>query len=432
MSPFIAFFGPFVAVDPRSGGNWYDPAHNAVDSAVAGYTLHRMMRTSESLVLPAQSPAETYRQRDSVEAARREPEVAGRSLHDVVRTRGAIHVQVFSALFWTAMFAMHTLQSALVNQYSEVASILWRAGFSVLGFVLCLPLGWVLRRSLGWSLRYQALAVAAICIPLAVIYATLGHLVWFGVLKHNLPYGAITNIALQSLYNLLLFLMWAGLCAAILYAARLRERERSLLEARALAHQAQLQMLRYQINPHFLFNTLNAVSALVVTGQAEAADEVIAKLARFFRNALSREATAKVSLGEEIRVQAEYLDIELTRFGDRMRFRTSIADGLDRALVPHLILQPLIENAVKHGVARMSEAVAIEVRATQRGRMLLIAVENDAPLHPVAKSGAGPPVGLANVTRRLESFYGGAGALAVLASRGSFTVELSLPLELAA
>ncbi|HZF25640.1 MAG TPA: histidine kinase [Steroidobacteraceae bacterium] len=344
----------------------------------------------------------------------------------------AIHIQVFSALFWTAMFAMHTLQTALVNQYTEAASILWRAGFSVLGFVLCLPLGWILRRTLGWSLRYQALVVALVCVPLAITYATLGHLVWLDLLKHTLPYSALTNIALQSLYNLVLFLMWAGLCAAILYAARLREKERSLLEARALAHQAELQMLRYQINPHFLFNTLNAVSALVVTGQVEAADQVIAKLARFFRNALSREATAKVSLAEEIRVQAEYLDIELTRFGDRLRFTTAIADGLDRAMVPHLILQPLIENAVKHGVARMSEAVAIKVRATQRAGTLLIAVENDAPVRPILRPGAGPGVGLANVGRRLTSFYGGDGALAVVERMGSFTVELSLPLELAA
>jgi hypothetical protein len=349
-----------------------------------------------------------------------------------VSVRSSRHVTLFSALFWTAMFAMHTLQSTLVEQYTELASILWRACFSALGFVLCLPVGWILRRTLGWSLRYQAAAVALLCVPLAILYATLGHFVWFEVLKHDLPYSALTSIVMQSLYNLVLFLLWAGLCASILYAARLRERERSLLEARALAHQAELQMLRYQINPHFLFNTLNAVSALVVTGQADAADQVIAKLARFFRNALSREASAKVSLAEEIRVQSEYLDIELTRFGDRLRFTTSIADGLDRALVPHLILQPLIENAVKHGVARMSQAVGIEVRATQRAGTLLITVANDAPPKPVLRAVSGSRVGLANVGRRLTSFYGENGTLAVIEGSGSFTVELSLPLELAA
>ena len=292
---------------------------------------------------------------------------------------GSMHIHAFSALFWTAMFAMHTLQTALVNQYTDLASIAWRALFSAFGFTLCLPLGWALRRSLAWDLRYKVLAMALVCVPTSVTYAALGHIVWFDLLGHQAPYSALVNIAMQSLYNLVLFLMWSGFCAAILYAARLRERERSLLEARALAHQAELQMLRYQINPHFLFNTLNAVSALVVTGQLQTADQVIAKLARFFRTALNREAAAKVTLGEEIRVQAEYLDIELTRFGDRVRFTTAIADGLEAALVPHLILQPLIENAVKHGVARIAEPVTISVRATRSARTLVLAVENDAP-----------------------------------------------------
>jgi two-component system, LytTR family, sensor kinase len=349
-----------------------------------------------------------------------------------VAQQSTTHIQVFSALFWTSMFLMHTLQTTLIKQYTDGASLFWRAIFSVLGFALCVPLGWVLRRTLGWDLRRKVVAVALVCVPVAVTYATLGHLVWFELLQHSLPYGAVVNISLQSLYNLVIFLMWSGFCAAILYAARLRERERSLLEARALAHQAELQMLRYQINPHFLFNTLNAVSALVVTGQTQAADQVIAKLARFFRNALSREGTSKVSLGEEIRVQAEYLDIELTRFGSRVKFSTAIADGLDRALVPHLILQPLIENAVKHGVARMSDAVSIQVRAMRRAQSLVLVVENDAPVHPSTRPGTGSRVGLVNVGRRLASFYGAEGGLAVIERMGSFTVELSLPLEMAA
>ncbi len=371
----------------------------------------------------------TYRARDTDWPAT--PSGGAARDHQTVTQQSTTHIQVFSALFWISMFLMHTLQTALVNQYSDAASIFWRAIFSSLGFVLCLPLGWVLRRTLGWDLRHKAVAVALVCVPVAVTYATLGHLIWFDLLQHSPPYGALVNIALQSLYNLVLFLMWAGFCAAILYAARLRERERSLLEARALAHQAKLEMLRYQINPHFLFNTLNAVSALVVTGQTQAADQVIAKLARFFRNALSREGATKVSLGEEIRVQAEYLDIELTRFGNRVKFTTAIAEGLDRALVPHLILQPLIENAVKHGVARMSDAVRIQVRATQRAQSLVLVVQNDAPVQPSVRP-TGSRVGLANVGRRLASFYGSEAALAVIECMGSFTVELSLPLEIAA
>ena len=113
--------------------------------------------------------------------------------------------------------------------------------------------------------------------------------------SHNppMPYSTLAGIIIQSQYNFILFLLWSAFCSAILYAAQLQERERSLLQAQVLAREAELKMLRYQINPHFLFNTLNAVSALIVTGQALAAEAMVGKLARFFRNALSRESTCE-------------------------------------------------------------------------------------------------------------------------------------------
>jgi LytS/YehU family sensor histidine kinase len=214
----------------------------------------------------------------------------------------------------------------------------------------------------------------------------------------------------------------------ILYAAQLQERERSLLQAQVLAREAELKMLRYQINPHFLFNTLNAVSALIVTGQAQAADAMITKLARFFRNALSRESTAKVTLTEELRVQLEYLNIELTRFPDRLSWSTQIEPGLDKALVPHLILQPLFENAIKHGVARNASPVELQLSAERKDGQLILRLRNDAKRVGPADQGEG--VGLANVARRLANFYGASAALSVVQRDGFFTVELRLPIEL--
>lgn len=200
-----------------------------------------------------------------------------------------------------------------------------------------------------------------------------------------------------------------------------------------LAREAELKMLRYQINPHFLFNTLNAVSALIVTGQALAADAMITKLARFFRNALSRESTVKVTLAEELRVQLEYLNIELTRFPDRLSWSTQIEPGLDKALVPHLILQPLFENAIKHGVARTSAPVELQLGAIRRSGQLILTLENatrEVRLKPDPHTQMGEGVGLANVARRLENFYGSGSGLAVVHRDGRFTVELRLPIEL--
>ena len=277
------------------------------------------------------------------------------------------------------------------------------------------------------------LAIGGAAVPIAFVYAAIGAYVWQVVLKNPpMPYSVLVGLIVQSQYNLTLFLMWAAFCAVILYAAQLQARERTLLQAQVLAREAELKMLRYQINPHFLFNTLNAVSALIVTGQALAADAMINKLARFFRNALSRESTAKVSLTEELRVQLEYLNIELTRFPERLSWSTQIEPGLENALVPHLILQPLVENAIKHGVARTSAPVELKISAARRGPELFVTVENGTGSGPKtdlqAQQGAG--VGLENVARRLESFYGSDAGLRAAQRDGRFMVDLRLPLEL--
>jgi two-component system LytT family sensor kinase len=351
----------------------------------------------------------------------------------VRRTMTQIHV--FSALFWAAMFTMHTTQMLLANNNENWHTIGWRAAMNTLAFVLCIPLGKLIAATLQRRISKRVRAIGAACLPIAVVYALVGHYVWVHVLHSPpMPYSTLAGIIIQSQYNFILFLLWSAFCSAILFAAQLQERERSLLQVQVLAREAELKMLRYQINPHFLFNTLNAVSALIVTGQALAADAMINKLARFFRNALSRESTAKVTLTEELRVQLEYLDIELTRFPERLSWSTQIEPGLDKALVPHLILQPLFENAIKHGVARTSASVAITLGAERRNGQLVLRVGNEAKgrvgLKADLQRNQGEGVGLVNVARRLESFYGAGAGLSVVQGDGRFTVELRLPIEL--
>jgi two-component system LytT family sensor kinase len=136
-----------------------------------------------------------------------------------------------------------------------------------------------------------------------------------------------------------------------------------------------------------------------------------------------------VTLTEELRVQLEYLTIELTRFPDRLKWSTQIEPGLDNALVPHLILQPLFENAIKHGVARTFAPVELTLSAARSNGQLVLALENEARvgLKPDLQ---GEGVGLANVARRLQNFYGSAAALSAVQRDGRFTVELRLPIEL--
>ena len=345
--------------------------------------------------------------------------------------RTMMQVHVFSALFWAAMFTMHTTQMLLANKREDWHAIGWRAAMNVLAFILCIPLGKVIARTLETRLSRRIVAIGSAALLIAIVYAVVGYYVWTIVLENPpMPYSWLAGLIIQSQYNFILFLLWCAFCSAILYAMQLQERERRLLHAQVLAREAELKMLRYQINPHFLFNTLNAVSALIVTGQGLAADAMISKLARFFRNALSRESTAKVTLAEELRVQLEYLTIELTRFPERLSWSTHIEPGLDNALVPHLILQPLVENAIKHGVARTAAPVELKLSAVRRSGELLVSVENGIGVKSDLRHQAGERVGLANVARRLESFYGSAAGLSAAQRDGRFTVDLRLPLEL--
>jgi two-component system, LytTR family, sensor kinase len=353
---------------------------------------------------------------------------------DSAARRTMTQIHVFSALFWAAMFTMHTTQMFLANDHEGWPSIRWRAAMNVLAFALCIPIGRVIAATLERPMKRRVIAIGSICLPIAFGYALVGHYVWTYVLENPpMPYSTLASLIIQSQYNFILFLLWSAFGSAILYAAQLQERERSLLQAQVLAREAELKMLRYQINPHFLFNTLNAVSALIVTGQAQAADAMVNKLARFFRNALSRESTAKVTLTEELRVQLEYLNIELTRFPDRLSWSTQIEPGLDKALVPHLILQPLFENAIKHGVARSASPVEIGLSAARKDGQLILRLRNEAKsvgLKPELRPDPGEGVGLANVARRLANFYGAGAGLSVVQRDGLFTVELRLPIEL--
>ncbi|MGH8177784.1 MAG: sensor histidine kinase [Steroidobacter sp.] len=345
--------------------------------------------------------------------------------------RAMAQIYVASAFFWAALFAMHTMQVLLASDRETWRTVSWRAGLYVFDFLLSAPLALMIRRTLSRPLAHRSMAIGAACLLVAFAHSIVAMTIWLEVLElPGPPYSTTLAIIIKSLSDLPLFLLWSAFCAAILYGLRLQERERSLFEAQALAHEAELKMLRYQINPHFLFNTLNAVSALIVTGQTLAADAMIGKLARFFRTALCRESTAKVTLAEDVRVQLEYLNIELIRFPDRLSWSTRIEPGLTNALVPHLILQPLFENAVKHGVARSSGAVEIRLAATRQSGQIIITVDNDvrAGLQPDPDAGEG--VGLANVVRRIAAFYGTDASLSTTHRDGRFVVELRLPLEL--
>ncbi|MEM0961721.1 MAG: histidine kinase [Bacteroidota bacterium] len=232
-----------------------------------------------------------------------------------------------------------------------------------------------------------------------------------------------------TVYHTAILLGWSALTLGIqTYAAFQHERERAL-QAEADAQRARLQALRYQLNPHFLFNALNGVSTLVAEGHAREATAMLARLSDFLRLTLDEDAAAEVPLAAEVEFVRRYLDIERARFGDRLRTRFDVADEVLSAEVPALILQPLVENAVKHAVSPREEGARITIAARRDGAELVLDVADDGPGLGVSDAD-GLGVGLANVRDRLRQRGGGALELSELAG-GGLRVRLRLPFRTA-
>src|SRR5215213_1975376 len=171
---------------------------------------------------------------------------------------------------------------------------------------------------------------------------------------------------------------WLGTTYVILQTnAAMRDRDVQLAEARTLAQTAQLTALRLQLNPHFLFNTLNAISSLIVTGRNKDGEAMLSKLCGFLRTALVADGRSEVPLGEELETLQTYLEIESIRFGDRLTVEFAAPEELIELPVPNFILQPLVENAVKHAVAPTSRPVIVRVAARQEGDDVILSVSDN-------------------------------------------------------
>lgn len=209
-----------------------------------------------------------------------------------------------------------------------------------------------------------------------------------------------------------LILTWSLLYFFIKYYQLFQLEKEKNLRSEALAHEAQLRMLRYQLNPHFLFNTLNAISTLVLQQSTESANTMLTKLSRFLRYSLEHDLHDQVDLAHELASVRLYLDIEKVRFEERMQVRFNIDAEAEQALVPSMLLQPLIENSIKHAIALSEEGGWIEIDARVEQQQLLISISDDGPGLPedepvIEKSHpTSTGVGLKNIRERLREIYG--------------------------
>ena len=234
---------------------------------------------------------------------------------------------------------------------------------------------------------------------------------------------------------LFFFLAWSAFYLATRAQAASLAAQRQVAAAESAAQEAQVRALRYQVNPHFLFNTLNSLSSLVMTGRADRAEAMLLALSTFFRTSLSLDPGADVTLAEEIELQKLYLDIEMARFPDRLNVEIDVPAELERALLPALILQPIVENAIKYGVSKSRKAVlvAIAARPLGDGRMILDIsnrLKHGGKDELPAATHEGTGLGLDNVCQRLEARFGSrANCRFGPMTAGGYKVSLTLPIE---
>lgn len=230
----------------------------------------------------------------------------------------------------------------------------------------------------------------------------------------------------RGFIGVMIYLVLVLVYYLISYARTLRERAQAEEKLRTLVKESELNMLKSQINPHFLFNSLNSISSLI-TSNPEEAREMIIRLSDFLRYSLKHRENQFVPLDEEIVRMKDYLAIEKIRFGDKLKYELLLAGACTKVKVPTMILQPLVENAIKHGVYESLEPVSITFDCRLEEEFLVLRMENDFdPEMPVHK---GTGVGLQNVSERLNLAYDGRGRMTKSSSGGIFTVTLFIPLE---
>ena len=320
---------------------------------------------------------------------------------------------------WLGFFVLHILSvSTFVAGRTSVA-LLYSLASSLIGFltttIFARPI-YSFARKQGPVLLLTIVLLSTIFMAVAMsamkaqTFRILIGNEWMEVTGDSLDMINYLLLLLPSMpVNLFLLGSWAGFYFGINYYLNLRnEMERTLVSAR-LADQAQLKMLRYQLNPHFLFNTLNAISTLVLEQDGKQANAMLTQLSAFLRYSLDSDPLQKTSLAEEVRALQLYLEIEKTRFDERLKVNFEIDDDVTSARVPSLILQPAIENAIKYAIAQMENGGEITVRAKREGGMLRMEVCDNGPNAPEdptqllrdAKTG----VGLVNMRDRLNFMY---------------------------
>jgi hypothetical protein len=299
--------------------------------------------------------------------------------------------------------ATATVYSQVLDMRDEVA---FRAVLFLGTFLSSFVLREICRRL--WRRRVSLIPALALCVVASWIFGLLcmAPAIWverrIGPSEGPFPWF---NVLAGSVGAAFILQGWSALYFGFKHYRTVEDLRLALLTAESTARSAQLQALQYQLQPHFLFNTLNAISSLVVSDQPQQATEMLANLGVLLRSTLEAPEVHTLALVDELATVEEYLAIERARFGSRLSVSFNVDPQVHAARVPRFLLQPLIENAVRHGIAARSSGGEIALRAHLSGEALVIEIENELP-DPDSPNTEGSGLGLRNSRRRLQQLYG--------------------------
>lgn len=326
---------------------------------------------------------------------------------------------------WIGISLLTYLSLTVPYEQYELPYLAHNVGQSVLGFLLSIPLRYLYRAIWNWGGLVRVAVVLSSAITLAVLWSALRLQLFMTMTGEQ---GVWSDFGGWLFPSLFVFFTWAALYHGIKYfeflqrehelaiRAESAQRQEALkrMKAEAQTKAAQLRLLRYQLNPHFLFNTLNSLSALITARRGEDANDMLLKLSTFLRFALERDDMSLTTLREELMAIELYLDIEKVRFSDRLTVEITVAPDAYRCNVPSLLLQPIVENAIKYAIAKSVKGGKITVDARLDGGSLVLIVDDTGPDQdagsgvdadvPGEESGVG--IGLQNTRERLMTLYG--------------------------
>ncbi|MDG1388468.1 MAG: histidine kinase [Halioglobus sp.] len=308
---------------------------------------------------------------------------------------------------------------------------------ATVGMLLTLVLRALYRHMWEMEITRRIIAIAAGSYAAGLVWMAVRGTVFYNMYPEERKVTEERGMELLSYFDgavsaFWVMLVWSALYFGIKnYMATQELRERSL-KAISMAHEAQLKMLRYQLNPHFLFNTLNAISTLVLDRDNELANVMVTRLSRFLRYTLDNDPMLRVTVTEEVEALRLYLDIEKVRFDERLQLHFQVEEQASQALMPSLLLQPLVENSIKYAVSQAIHGGSITVSARVDGESLCLQVIDDGPGVDLNKKkpSKGGGVGLSNCRERLKEMYNSHQSFELSTTNPhGLTISICIPLE---